>query len=155
MKNIKRTTASLFKRSKKENKMKPKEKMTYDKKKKIIKGIKIGVISVSATTAGLAIFTFFYYCYSSQYSNWAGVLSTPEIGNAFLIGFCLGFLFILWYPATLFLSWSKKRKLKNLNLKKDLELKDAKIASYTKHTNTPYTPDIEIIDKISIEENDI
>ena len=88
------------------------------KKKKIIKYSIIGTLGTAAGTT-LAVFSISPELFGA---------TDPSVGS-FWGGFFLGFLFVLWYPANRLLAWMKTRQLKNQNLSKDLELKDAKIAA--------------------------
>jgi len=51
------------------------------------------------------------------------------------LGFFIGGSLILWYPISRLLAWMKSRGLKNKNLEKDLELKEAQIQKLTAKSN--------------------
>lgn len=117
------------------------KKISKQKRNKILK---VGVISFAVIGAVTTITTFFIGVFGLDGAIFNGNSSytNAEVGIIAISFFCLGFLFVLWYPATRLIAWLKTRNLKNQNLQKDLILKDAKIDLMKSKTPIIYEQEI-------------
>lgn len=117
------------------------KKISKQKRNKILK---VGGISFAVIGAATTITTFFIGVFGLDGAIFNGNSSytNAEVGIIAISFFCLGFLFVLWYPATRLIAWLKTRNLKNQNLQKDLILKDAKIDLMKSKTPIIYEQEI-------------
>lgn len=92
------------------------------KAKKIIKRTVISLL-VSGSVITMSIFLIDGYSPSMNLFS----ENNAAVATSFIVGFCFGITFLLWYPLTRLMAWAKTRNLKNRETELNILLKEKEL----------------------------